>query len=352
MQTPIRRGRRCLRNRADRGFTLIELLLVVIIIALLISILLPALAMARRAGRKSVCQSNLHQFAVGQATYVLDFKDQIATLSARPGTNFSNYADLVSFASGAPTPTNITRAAAAQAVDIMRRRGGLDTGLRPDPNWTPFVFYSHLALNDYLAQRLPEPMVICPEDRVRASWQANPKNFSPIPGNAPYATYGYRWAFSSSYQLVPAAYSADRQQRVGTSYLSTFGPSTDHSHFTPSAQPMGGRRITDVSLPSAKVMMFDTVARHRRTPEYFAYEDVRQPLLFFDSSVREYRTGDMNHGVNPNLVLSTMTPPPVSVTYSPSLPYEPPARPGQSRVYLRYMWTKGGLRGFDVGSAR
>jgi prepilin-type N-terminal cleavage/methylation domain-containing protein len=337
--------------KRDRAFTLIELLLVVIIIALLISILLPSLAMARKSGRKTVCTSNLRQFAIGQAGYVNDYKEQIGTLSARPGTNFSQYADLNSFAAGTLTAANITRAAAAQAVDIMRRRGNLDTTLAPDPNWTPFVYYSHLALNDYLAQRLPEPMVACPEDSIRLGWQKNPTTFSPIPGDMPYRTYGYRWAYSSSYQFVPASYSADKQARVGTGYQNTFAPSTDHSHFLPSAQPMGGRRIGDVALPSSKVMIYDPIARHARKPDYFAYEDTKQPLLFFDSSVRDTKTGSTNHGADPNLVNSTLTPPPISVTYTPSLQYEPPARPGQSRVYPRFMWTINGLRGFDLGKA-
>ncbi|MBN2209965.1 MAG: type II secretion system protein, partial [Sedimentisphaerales bacterium] len=51
------------------GFTLIELLVVVSIIALLVSILLPALAEARRQGKLAVDQANLHQIGVSLNIY-------------------------------------------------------------------------------------------------------------------------------------------------------------------------------------------------------------------------------------------------------------------------------------------
>jgi len=47
-----------------RGFTLIELLVVIAIIGLLMSILIPALAVARRYSKKVVCQSNLRQWGL------------------------------------------------------------------------------------------------------------------------------------------------------------------------------------------------------------------------------------------------------------------------------------------------
>ena len=58
------------------AFTLIELLVVIAIIAILAAILFPVFARARENARRSSCQSNLKQIALGMVQYTQDYDEK------------------------------------------------------------------------------------------------------------------------------------------------------------------------------------------------------------------------------------------------------------------------------------
>ena len=66
-------------RRRRRGFTLIELLVVISIIGILVGLLLPAISSAREAGRRTQCQSNMHNVSLG----ILGYVNKPERLSAR-----------------------------------------------------------------------------------------------------------------------------------------------------------------------------------------------------------------------------------------------------------------------------
>jgi len=77
------------KSSRKSAFTLVELLVVIGIIAVLISILLPALAKARRSAKLVVCQSNLRQIGIWGLAYAADWNGVLPTRGeSLPGTGF------------------------------------------------------------------------------------------------------------------------------------------------------------------------------------------------------------------------------------------------------------------------
>ena len=162
---------------------MIELLVVIAIIALLIGILLPALGEAKRTGKLTQCQAKLQQMGVASNAYTITYQDKIVSFSWTTllSTN-TPYADLnVTFA-------NDIAAAAAQAIDIIRRRAALTPTQMPLPtNWTPQILYNHLAVVEEQDWTVATQNVICTQDVNRIRWARSWAAFDsgaadPVPG--------------------------------------------------------------------------------------------------------------------------------------------------------------------------
>ena len=327
-------------EKRRHGFTLIELLVVIAIIALLIGILLPALGEARKSARKAVCLSNQGQLGRAMMTYAVDFHDRIAAYTWKRGFHsYSRWPELNNASTSAQASMN-------QAVDILRRLADRED-IPVLLGRIPHRRYTHLILNDYLSAKLPEKAMACPEDAILIHWQKDPRNIDPAPRGGRPAWEDF-WPYSSTYQFVPVSWSPD--MRIPG--RQTVWPSNNHNLFhVPTRTAYGDRGLNEVTFPSSKVATFDFNDRHSPRQPFYAYEEAKSTMLFFDGSVRSKRTGDGNEGFQPNRPSASA---PSFFSYNPSiLGFEPPTLSGNrsDRVKGFYRWTRGGLKGvdFDAG---
>ncbi|MEL6740625.1 MAG: hypothetical protein AAFP26_08220, partial [Planctomycetota bacterium] len=316
---------------------------------------------ARDAARNLRSVANMKQLATGGASYAADFSDRIFSYSWKAG-------DTRSIVGGMRPRTfrDDQEAASWQQTDILRRATGRsdssadrDVFLGLFTTRLPHRRYSHVILLDYLTDFQPEPIAASPLDRNLLRWQSDPIGSL---GEVPYSGtmdpgsdtdsswrlqgVKQRWAYASTYQVVPAAWNQNG--------LPSYTPVEDTPHLfagydangaRTNSVPLGNRKLSEVSFPSGKVHMFEEFDRATNSAGiYFAYDSAKVNLMFFDASVRTLSSSDANPGWNPAFPSEEWKQRYVKLDKFP----DPIGEPG-TELFQRFRWTRGGLGGIDYG---
>jgi len=336
------------------AFTLIELLVVIAIIALLVAILLPALGQAKHSAKLAQNLANLKTLGSGNAAYAADFKDKFPSFTWKGNVQ---YQVTSGFSGGAYTTTpmsagNDVAAAALQATDILRRRATPDWLDCPvPPNWIPHVRNSHLVMIDYLAARLPEPIVVSPFDRRLLEYASDPLRYRQSDAADPGSPIAFTRPYSSSYQSVTSLYAPDRFTVDGGSL--TQGSSQGFYFYnagSSSRYRLGNRPLSSCASPAQKVLYMEDVGRHQSAKQqyYFTHPSAISCVAMVDASSRMIATRDITPGAY--WAASNSQPKqPVFIDFDPSgtnaslWPGSDFTQPG------RHRWTFKGMQGIDVG---
>ncbi|MBO6740444.1 MAG: type II secretion system protein [Phycisphaerales bacterium] len=338
------------------GISLVELLVSVVMLATLSITILPALASVRDASENEMSRANL--MALGQARdqYALDHKDRIFSYTWRAGESYT-------MPDGRTRTANDDQEAASnQNTEILMRRTGRISGInkiRTAFNRLPHRRFSHLVLLDYMADTNEvfneSTVAIDPADDQLLTWHERPLTYTSGSG-VPYSDnmpQGYdddfnwvgienkmRWAFASSYQVVPYAWQGDGPTNI-------YVPVADTPHlYSVNGSPvmLGRRSMTEVAFPSQKVHMHEEFDYEQPRYPYFAYDHAVPEKLMFDGSINSRPSGEANDADNP------ADPSPVwRQRYVPldTFPIPLGGLGDPTELNMRYRWTEGGLQGVD-----
>jgi len=159
----FRRHRSGLRCAA---FTLIELLVVISIIALLIALLLPALSVAKEAGRQALCSNNLKQIVLGATAHTQDkaglFPDAFESISTNSYTDsyhpyyvFHPLAHYLSTPTVLDCSTHSRRAANARIPEVHYAFSGQPTAFPQLGDWALWGWNADVQFSNVIPDTYP-----------------------------------------------------------------------------------------------------------------------------------------------------------------------------------------------------
>ncbi len=336
--------------------TLLELLVSVVVVCCLCMTIAPALGTMRGESNNEMSKANLMQIGQSRDQYALDNGDRIFSYSWRAGETYTLPNGQVR------NPSSDQAAAAEQNREILMRRTGRIDGVTKIQNSSarlPHRRYTHLVLLDYIAADDNDifnssTLGIDPADQNVLTWHERPLEYNSGSG-VPYADgarQGYdsdpnwpiiavrqRWAFASSYEVVPFAWQGDGPNNV-------YAPVASTPHlFTSLGSPELGRRLTtEVAFPSQKVHMYEDHDREQKRFPWFAYDHAAVEKLMFDGSINSQISGEANDAENPAQ--------PGQVWRQRYVPLDAYPIPlggfnDSTELNMRFRWTEGGLQGID-----
>lgn len=197
-----------------KAFTLIKLLVVIAIIAILAAILFPVFARARENARRSSCQSNLKQLALGMTQYTQDYDEKYPALGWHNCCGSGWYYRY--WGSAIQPYIKSTQIFACPSSPFNNGSGSLFSGkdaiqLDADPANAGYIYGYRYGMNSYLtlARYNPDGSVDNADGRLHQSLIGNPSQLMML-GDANDAR-DWEWYVESS-NGYPSLYPAGADQ--------------------------------------------------------------------------------------------------------------------------------------------